>query len=112
MVMSELRSAPLAWVFVALTAAAAAGLLSGVPPVGASDDHEEARELRTRGEVVPLATVLDRPDLAGTRVLEAELEREHGRLVYELEILDSDGRVSKRYFDAATGEALDGKRGD
>jgi hypothetical protein len=72
----------------------------------ASPDHDEARLLRERGDIVPLAELLRHPSLASQRILEAELEYEHGRLVYELEILDADGRVRERYFDAATGEPL------
>lgn len=79
---------------------------AGIQPTLASPDHEEARLLRERGDIVPLAELLQHPSLAAQRVLEAELEYEHGRPVYELEILDGDGRVRERYFDAVTGEPL------
>jgi len=104
--MSDLRGFRLAWVFVALTLVAGGGLLYGGLPVAASDEHDEVRELRTRGDILPLAEILGRPELAGKRVLEAELERKKGRMVYELEMLESDGQVSKGLFDATTGEAL------
>jgi len=111
--MSELRGYRLAWVFVGLTAiAAAAAFYGGLPVAGAADDHDEAHELRARGDVVPLAVIIGRPELAGLRVLEAEFEHEDGRLIYELEVLDPSGMVSKRYFDAATGEPLAGTRED
>ena len=42
----------------------------------------------------------------GRVVIEAELEDERGRRVYELELLGSDGRVYERYYDAVTGELL------
>jgi hypothetical protein len=79
---------------------------AGTPPTLASSDHDEARLLRERGDIVPLAELLQHPSLASQRIIEAELEYEHGRLVYELEILDVDGQVRERYFDAATGEPL------
>lgn len=104
--MSEQRVGGLAWVFIAMTVIAGGALFYGGLPAGASEDHDEARELRASGDVVPLAEVLGRPELAGKRVLEAELETKKGRLVYELEVLDQDGRVSKGYFDAKTGESL------
>jgi uncharacterized membrane protein YkoI len=72
----------------------------------ASDDHDEARLLRERGDIMPLAELLRHPSLASHRVLEAELEYEHGRLVYELEVLEADGRIREHHFDAATGEPL------
>ena len=74
--------------FVALIGAAAASLFSGVWPVGASDDHDRVRELRDGGEIDPLTELWGRPEINGLRVLEAELEDEEGRLVYELHLLD------------------------
>ena len=85
-----------------------AALSYNVGPVVASEDHEEARTLRAQGAVLPLAELLARPELQGQRIIEAELEREGGRLVYELELLDGHGEVHERYFDAVSGEPLDG----
>ncbi|MGC8001007.1 PepSY domain-containing protein [Salmonella enterica] len=42
---------------------------------------------------------------AGARLIEVELEREHGRLIYELEYL-SGGEVYKLRIDAVSGAAL------
>lgn len=104
--MSELRRTRLSWLFVVLVGLAAGTLLYGVSPAGASDEHERAQELRHGGDIVPLAELLGHEDLNGLRVLEAELEFEHGRRVYELQLLDRDGRIHERYFDAATGQPL------
>jgi hypothetical protein len=92
--------------FVGLVLVSGAVLFTGVPLATASDDHERARMLRDAGEIVPLSAILQRPELGDARVLEADLEREDGRMVYELEVLDPDGRVREWYFDAATGEPL------
>jgi uncharacterized membrane protein YkoI len=110
--MNGSRGFRLAWVFVALALIVGGALFYGGPPAGASEDHDEAHELRLRGDVLPLAEIIDRAGLGGQRVIEADLERDDGRLVYELEVLDADGRVSKRYFDASSGEALGGHRED
>lgn len=104
--MFETDKTRLSWVFVALAGLTVAALFFGGPPAGASDDHDAAQALRQGGETRPLSEILAREELAGMRVLEAELEREHGRLVYELELLDQAGRVHERYYDAATGEPL------
>jgi uncharacterized membrane protein YkoI len=93
--------------FSLLVVSAAVILFSGASMVGASDDHETARMLRDRGDILPLSELLQHPALAGQRVLEAELENEHGQLVYELELLDETGYVRERYFDATTGQPLD-----
>lgn len=110
--MSEVRGSLLSWLFVALIAVAGVIFFAGVRPVGASGDHDHAQGLRHDGEIMPLAEILGRAELAGMRVLEAELEREQGSLVYELQLLDGSGQVHKRYFDAANGEPLNRREGD
>jgi uncharacterized membrane protein YkoI len=104
--MSETRLKTLTWSFVALIGLSASVLLYGGSPATASNDHDVARALRNSGDIRPLSELLQREELAGMRVLEAELDYEHGRAVYELELLDNQGRVSERYYDAATGEPL------
>lgn len=104
--MSETTAMRLSWVFVGAVALATLAFFVGGIPAGASDDHDRAQSYRHRGEIVPLAQLLARPELVGQRVLEAELEDEDGRLVYELEMLDGRGRVTERYYDAATGEPI------
>jgi uncharacterized membrane protein YkoI len=96
----------LAWLFVALVGLSGLAVFYGGTPAGASNDAEAVHALRQGGEIRPLAELLARPELAGMRVLEAELEREYGSMVYELELMDPDGRVYERYYDAATGEPL------
>ncbi len=95
-----------AWGLVGIVLAIAVALFAGGPPASASDDHDDIRKLRDDGKVLPLSTLLARDDLRGLRVLEAELEREDSMLVYELEVLDGEGRVSERYYDASSGELL------
>ena len=109
--MSERGSTRLSWLFVALLAIAAAVIFQG-GPTALADDHDKAQELRGAGEIISLAELLRRPELAGQRVIEAELEDEHGRLVYELELLGDDGRVEERYYDAVSGQLLKREAGD
>jgi uncharacterized membrane protein YkoI len=96
------------WALIIVLFAAAGVLFYDIGPVAASEDHDEVRALRGEGAILPLAELLARPELQGQRVLEAELEREDGRLVYELELLDEAGRVRERYFDATSGAPLGG----
>ncbi|MDX1594825.1 MAG: PepSY domain-containing protein [Gammaproteobacteria bacterium] len=85
-------------------------LAVGLLPAGraAGDDHARARALVEAGRVLPLAEVLARlpPGLEG-RLLDAELEEEHGRPVYELEWLTPDGRVLELELDARDGKLLE-----
>jgi len=110
--MSESRATGLSWLFVALALASAVLLFQGGGPAAAPADHDEAHELRHAGNIIPLSELMGRPELLGHRVLEAELEREDGRVIYELELLDDAGRVHERYYDAVTGQPLRGSGED
>ena len=77
--------------------------------VWADEDQERARELVKSGEIMPLGQLLKKiinSETGKLRLLEVELEREKGRLVYELELVDEQGVVRELLFDAKTGEAL------
>lgn len=73
----------------------------------ADSDHDRARAALLAGEVRPLTQVL--AQVARThpgQVLEVELEREDGRWVYELKLLQNDGRLLKLAVDARDGQVL------
>ncbi|MGD8484741.1 MAG: PepSY domain-containing protein, partial [Thioalkalispiraceae bacterium] len=60
----------------------------------ADSDHEMARQLREAGDILPLETILQK--LKATypgKVLEVELEKEHDKIIYEIELLDNEGKV-------------------
>ena len=88
-------------------------ILSPLALVLADNDHDEARRLHESGEILPLELILQnvRRTHPG-KVLEVELEREDGRIVYELEILGKDGIVKEIYLDARTGELLSDREDD
>ena len=71
------------------------------------DDHDRARRARERGEILPLSDILKRSskEYPG-QLIEAELDDEHGRMVYELVVISEQGRVHKLYYDARNGELL------
>ncbi len=85
----------------------AMALLLAVPPALALDDHEAARAALQAGEVQPLTVILERVarDLPG-QVLEVELEREGGRWLYELKVLQAGGSMVKVRVDARSAEVL------
>ncbi|EGJ20283.1 hypothetical protein RSWS8N_19024 [Cereibacter sphaeroides WS8N] len=67
-------------------------------------DHEAARRGVERGEMVPLGSLMPRIEREFGRVLEVELEEaDDGRMVYEFEILRSDGRLIEVDVDVVTG---------
>lgn len=85
-------------------------LLSSLTHAGGLD-QDDARRLREAGKIQPLPVILHaaravRPG----RVLEVELEREHGRVIYEVEVIDQRGRIWELDIDAATAKVLSTKR--
>lgn len=71
------------------------------------EDHDRARRARELGEILPLGDILKEARQAYPgELIEAELEDEHGELVYKLVILSSDGRVLKLYYKAQSGKLL------
>ncbi len=76
--------------------------------VAADKDHDRARAVLERGEVLPLAEVLERVrgEFPG-EVIATEFDREHGRWVYELKLIDPGGRVVELEVDAVDGRILD-----
>lgn len=79
-------------------------------------DRDMAERLQALGEVLPLQDVLEQVarDYPG-QVLKVDFEREdddddclkcRGRWIYELKLMQDQGRLTKLKVDARTGEAL------
>ncbi|MEJ2141066.1 MAG: PepSY domain-containing protein [Gammaproteobacteria bacterium] len=82
-------------------------------PVLADSDYDRAQQLRQVGEILPLETILQKLHTSHPgKVLEVELENEHGQVIYEIEILDNKGKVRKVKVNAKTGELLQQKKDD
>jgi uncharacterized membrane protein YkoI len=96
--------------------AVVAGLLVAglaLPPAwaGDKDDHDRARAAVLAGEVLPLSQVLQRVQRTHPgRVLEVELERDDGRWIYEIKLLQPGGQLLKLELDASTAHVLQLKR--
>lgn len=77
-------------------------------PVRADDIRQsEVRQLRESGQIMSMEDILGRARQAqpGT-VVEVELDREDGRYVYEVKVIDDRNRVHKLELDAGNGEVL------
>jgi len=97
----------------------AAALALGLWSTGAgahNHDRDMAERLQALGEVRPLQAVLEQVahDYPG-QVLKVDFEREdddddcracRGRWIYELKLLQDQGRLTKLKIDARTGETL------
>ena len=77
------------------------------------EDHDLARQALESGQVLPLATVLGKlAHEAPGQVLKVEFEREDGLFVYDIRLLQSDGRLVKLELDARDGRLIKMKRKD
>lgn len=90
--------------------ALALSVLIALPATGqqpAGPDFEIARDAVERGEILPLARVLEMLEQHHPgEVIEVELEYSRGALVYEIELVTPDGRLIEVDIDAASGEIL------
>ncbi len=82
-------------------------LLQGAAPVSADDHWHDLHAAVREERIVPLPTLLDwlEARYAG-QILEVELERDDGRLAYEIEMLGPQGQVVEFEFDAESGELV------
>ncbi|NRP10874.1 Peptidase propeptide and YPEB domain protein [Marinobacterium sp. xm-a-127] len=98
-----------------ITAAGIINLLALSLPSIAGDNlsQREARELLESGHILSLSELQDRhaQTFIG-KILDLELERKDGKLIYEFEVLGGDGEVREYYIDAASGELLQEKLED
>jgi len=73
----------------------------------AGDDHQQARTLSQRGDILPLEKIAERARAEKPgKLIDIELEQKKGIWVYEAEILDDAGRVWELKLDARTGALL------
>lgn len=79
--------------------------------VVAENDHERAKALFESGEILPLEQILKniRDEYPG-RLLEIQLQQKKEAVIYEVELLDNQGRVWELKLDAVTGELLKRER--
>ncbi len=78
--------------------------------VAASDDldQSEIRELVRLGEIMPLEAILTQfPAKEFGKLLDLEVEREDGVVVYEFEFLRADGRIVEIEVDARNAKILE-----
>jgi uncharacterized membrane protein YkoI len=83
----------------------------------ADDDHDVAKRLREKGEIIPMEQILQtfgnlRSQSRPVRVLEITLQEKEGRFLYTVEYVDAHGIVWKRQYDAKTGTLLQTRKGE
>ena len=57
-------------------------------------DQDEAASLRQQGVILPLSDIIAAAQKQHQgRIIEVELEHKHGRYIYEIEIVNDEGKV-------------------
>ena len=100
--------------FRSLLAAAALLVAGGLSVSGASAGErvrvEEIRQLRESGQILSAEDILARSRaIQPGQVVGLELEREDGRWIYEVKLIDERNRVHELELDAAHGDVLERK---
>lgn len=98
--------------------AATIALLAGILAIGTPawsgkdgkqemDETKEAVELSKTAKVTIEQAVKTAAEKLPGKVIEAELEKKHGKGVWEVEIVGADGKVTEVHVDADTGTVID-----
>ena len=91
------------WLFPALVA----GTINYQVMASEELGQAEIRDLVRQGQILPLETILERfPAAEFGKLLDLEVEREHGIVIYEIEFLRADGRIVEIEVDASNGKIL------
>jgi uncharacterized membrane protein YkoI len=91
-----------------LTGLLALCLVVGSSTVAFSDDKEgHITDLVKDAKVTADQAIKTAMEKVPGTVVEAELEKKHGKTVWEVEILGADGKVTEVHIDAATGTVID-----
>ncbi|WP_287739946.1 PepSY domain-containing protein [Diaphorobacter sp.] len=99
------------FVLMALAVAAATAGTAAQAAERGHGDHDLARQALERGQVLPLRTVLEKVEREYQgQVLKVEFEHDDGRFIYEIRLLQQDGRMAKLKIDAVDGRVLQIKR--
>lgn len=104
-----LRSAAVAAIVSVLLLLAGTPLRASAPerPPAQTEDHDWARDAVRAGQIRPLTEILRRVESEfDGQVLEVELERDDGTIVYEIEFLTPRGHVIELTYDARSGTLI------
>ncbi|HET8721172.1 MAG TPA: PepSY domain-containing protein [Nitrospira sp.] len=91
-----------------ITGVLAVCLVAGLStPVWSDDKEGKVADLVKDAKVTAEQAIKTAMDKVPGTVVEAELEKKHGKTVWEVEILGADGHVTEVHIDAADGTVID-----
>ncbi len=74
---------------------------------GKEEDESKVADLAKIAKVTIQDAIKTASDKMAGTVVEAELERKHGKIIWEVEIMRADGKVTEVHIDAASGAVID-----
>lgn len=81
--------------------------LACLPQADSGESPDNAGRLSAKGEILSLEKISQKARAYKPgEILEVELEKKHGRYVYEIDILDTGSQVWELKLDAKTGQLL------
>jgi uncharacterized membrane protein YkoI len=91
-----------------IVTAGVVGLLFALGSSAWADDKEgKITDLVKEAKVTIDQAIKTASEAVPGTVVEAELEKKHGKTVWEVEVLGADGNVTEVHIDAATGAVID-----
>jgi uncharacterized membrane protein YkoI len=90
-----------------ITAGVVGLLFALVSTSGADDKEGKITDLVKDAKVTIDQAIKTASEKVSGTVVEAELEKKHGKTVWEVEVLGADGNVTEVHIDAATGAVID-----
>jgi uncharacterized membrane protein YkoI len=91
----------------ALTGLLAISVIVGTSTAAWGDKEGKIADLVKDAKVTAEQAIKTAMEKVPGTVVEAELEKKHGKTVWEVEILGSDGKVTEVHIDAADGTVID-----
>lgn len=93
---------------VLLTVAASASLAPGCASFGEkADETKDLLQMAAQAKVAIEQAIKTASDRQPGRVIEAELEKKHGKAVWEVEVVTADGKIVEVHVDAESGAVID-----
>ena len=71
------------------------------------DEEGDVAALAKEAKVTIDQAIITASEKVPGTVVEAELEKKHDKIVWEVEVLGADGKVTEVHIDAATGTVID-----
>lgn len=94
---------------IALATLLVAGTLVGTEAAYAGGKKEKA-EMAAAAKVTIDQAAKTAAEKTGGKVIEAELEKRRGKIIWEVKTVDADGKVTEMHIDAESGTVVESKQ--